>query len=370
MRTPTSTAPHVSKSSLAAAARAVTTDDPVAHFIGLAHAATTTKSYQSTVRRYNARFGDGAPTPITTVHARQWLAETGAAGASAASVQSYRSALATEHVKNSAMDHSFISGSNPLHCPTIDMVVAGIKKSQALAAPRLTLAQVARAAQGNVVTAAMIEQLATSWAGTTEYNELLLAAAAISTEGMFRPNELFGSQAYPDRALKMGQVAFDQGATVVTKMTGEARDIDASTLASPTTCTITLYTTKTNQSSRPSFTTLTDPTAVTAMWQWICRRRQSTDDGVVFRRDGWARLTVKELMKQINAELCRLGTPSDATPKAFRRGGASDRSAGGDSAASINQQGRWAATSRVALEVYASTAAKRARSIARPGQRQ
>ena len=221
-----------------------------------------------------------------------------------------------------------------------------------------------------MITAAMVEQLALSWAGTTELNELLLAAAAVSTEGMFRPNELFGSQLYPDRALRMGQVAFDQGATVVTKMTGEARDIDPSTLASPTTCTITLYTSKTNQSSKPSFTTLTDPTAVAAMWKWMCRRRRSTDDGVVFRRDGWARLTAKELMKQINAELCRLGTPSDATPKAFRRGGASDRSAVGDSAASINQQGRWAPSSRMSLEVYALNAAKRSRSIVRPGRRQ
>lgn len=359
------------KLSLAAAARAVETDDPVGHFIGQAHAPTTKKSYESAVRRYNKRFSsDGVAVPITTANARTWLAETAAAGASAATIQTYRSALATEHVKNTAMDNSFIAGSNPLHCASIDMMIAGVKKSQAMAAPRLTLAQTARAAQGNVVTKSMIEQLRVAWANTTEENELYLAAASLGTDGMFRPNELFGSQGNPERALMMGQVAFDRGGTTITKMVGEARDIDPSTLATPASVTITLYTSKTNRTNDPTFTTIDDPTTVAAMWSWMCRRRRHTEDGPVFKRTGWARLTAKELSKQINRELSRLDVLSaTVTPKAFRRGGASDRAAAGDSTESINEQGRWAATSRVALEVYASSAAKRTRSVARAGSR-
>ena len=351
------------------------TDDPVAYFVGQAHAASTQKAYGSVVRRFDERWRAEEDVPtITTARARTWLAEVAAAGASAATVQTYRSALSTEHVKRAKMGPVPDSAQNPLHCDSIDMLLAGIKKKQALMAPRLTLVQAERAEQGNVIDASMIEHLRLAWAGTTEECEMYLAAASLATAMLFRPSEMLGSQVNPDRALKMGQVAFhdDQVPRVevpITKMSGAARDIDASTLATPTSATITLYETKTNQSSKPTFTTTRDPTAVSALWVWMNRRRRYTSDGLVFA-DHWGRLTTKKLVLNINLVLKRLDAlRSTVSARAFRRGGASDLSAAGTPAAVINHQGRWAPSSAMALDVYSSTAARRRRSAALPGAR-
>ncbi len=366
------------KVSVVAAARVVETDDPVAYFIGHAHALTTQKSYASAVRMYHEYWqeriipGEVYSQTITTERARQWLAVRAAEhGVSAVTIKAYRSALGTEYTKVSATSNTD-SDSNPLHCATIDMVIDGITKSQAKSAKRESYAEAtAKSAAGdNVITAAHIERLRVAWSGTTEEHELYLAAAAIGTAGMFRPNELHGSQVYPERALKMGQVSFRDGETTITlqRMHGEARDIDPSTLASPTAVVITLFDTKTSL-GKSSFTTITDATAVDAMWKWMNRRRRHTKDGCVFQRDGWSRLTPKVLTQKINAELQRQNLDVASTPKAARRGGASDRCAAGDTIASTNAAGRWAPNSRVSMAVYASAAARRTRSAGQPGVR-
>ena len=273
--------------------------------------ATAVRSY----RDYCTSRGWPCDAPIRGDWAREWLTSLGEAGAlSAATIAVYKSALHTQAELEGEWP-------NPLNDPLTKRLLTGIANSKA------ETEQAKRAARPRAqpLTFDVVLELR-SVHDSSPRDVMMFAATALGVNGCFRPSEMLGSSKLPGRRLRAEQVQFFSGKQQLLPQSGSS--------ATPSSCTVTLEVSKTDQQRRGRVRHVSASAAVQAAWRWACLSG-AHGPAAFFALDGKP-LTMSALQGHLRRRLALIGR-SDLhfTGRSLRKGGASTLSALGVEAEDI-----------------------------------
>ena len=247
-----------------------------------------------------------------------------------ATVRAYNSALQTWHVEHQLLQG--IPGTEPAYAELMTRTLAGVRKSLAKEqrARRLTQAHVTpgvRMHQLDLARRALLPD------GSTPQQRMEWAAMRLAIEGMFRPNELFGSKSAGRPPVAATQFTFR--ACLADRR--EEVPCASHTGVSPRYLWVQLGVQKNDPHAEKGARRIEDAVTVRAVWDWLCERLRLGET----RPEAFAQPGMRPLSGTRMKELLREHVDAKFRLKDFRKGGAAMRVARGDSLAAIQAVAGW-----------------------------
>jgi len=315
----------------------------VRHYVHLAIAPSTRRSYQAGVHSYQsfcrANGLDDSEAGAADYICAEWFASLGKEGRlHARSIEGYRSAAGRWWADSELSDRA-----NPFTSPPCIRVLKGIARERA---------PIERAARNAAPTAlslthqllAELEPYALVGPLAQPLARMLWAAANLGVYGLLRPNEMLGSPTHRDRALTPNQITFfaQPGSAVVQGLLPRGADFIAHPL--PDRFLLDLGPTKADQlGTNPPLSIAARP-AVQALWRWMHTRRDAgaRGDTLLFRTADGPPLSCETLTTTVArwAQMLNGGPLPLVQGRTFRRGGASGLLASGAAIPDIMAAGR------------------------------